>query len=328
MDEQINPYDQAEIDAAKAKKNKKLLIILAFPVAALGLYSIWTNFIDFGSVKVYGETPFDIVIPDQQSVQCKTSPCEFKLKSGSYSASFYRFGYTAPTTQLNVPLWSTLETSINFTRDAFLEETKETPDAFTFKNTEAYSLKLDSKFRNYKLTLQGDDKPLTYFQNRTVDSQIIGTDTSVLIVGRDTTLQKNPIYFVDVKSGIQKLLGEIDYEIIGVKPSPNGRTFLVKTRSKAKDSFGKTSIKLIDKASIRDSNIGEFEMAVWNISNEVIHFEPIQSESTPSSWNIMLGDKKLYEAVNITVKPSEITPDMSGTKIYFKSGEKSYRLNF
>lgn len=320
-------FNQYDVDPfAESRKRRKRILFFSIPILLLAIYAVWANFLSYGWIKVTGQPPFDIIILGENSMNCAVSPCVFKLNTGSYDIDFYKFGYSSDTAKISISLWSTVSLAPVFKRDPYLEETTDKPNQIQTTNRKTYTLKYDAKYHNYKLTAEHDDKAVSYFPNPIVSPQIIGTDNAVLVVERDPSMQKNPVFYIDANSKIQKIIGEIDYEIIGAKASPNGRNFLILARSKDK----KTSTKLIDSSAIYDANVSSFETSSWNISNELIHFEPVASPGTDkiSDWQIFLGAKMLYKVTNLSAAPSEIIPDASGNKIYFKSGEKTYRLNF
>jgi len=318
-------YDQNEIQ----KQKKKKIIFFSVPVLLIVLVVIFYKFLNFGTLVIVGDAPFEVILFEQGSISCNEIPCEKKLKPGETFISYFKMGHTAKSDIVDVPLWRSIEITPTFTREPFLQEVTEIPQNRPVIEKVEYEIKYDKYSKKHKLIAVGKipELPIAYFPNKLKSPKIIGTQDSVIIIEQASTKSgTSDIYYIDIKANKQINLGTTDYEILAVKPSPNGRAYLLKTRKNSKEQ----GLYLANQYSIsKIYTAAKFEEAIWTYSNKIIFVEQAETD-----YDFKLFDpetntnESIYSVKTLTNPPSKITVDNTNEHIYFKSGPTLYLITY
>ena len=113
---------QEVITQEEQKVNFRRFAVIGLIIFLAAFYFVWKNFLNFGTLEIYGDIPYDVLVFDDQNYTCDTQPCELKMDRGEKSLSFFKFGFEAESQSVEVPLWSTVSTRVKFEIKPYMEE--------------------------------------------------------------------------------------------------------------------------------------------------------------------------------------------------------------
>lgn len=305
----------------RTKKN----LFFGIPALLIIAYIIFIKFFDYGTLVVRSEPPYEILIYGKQSIQCLQNPCEIKLDRGDYSIGLYKIGYKVDSKSVKISLLKTSELSPEFKKEPYLEEQKSPPTSTVTQPSpkQNFQIVYDKDHKNWKLTKKDDplSQPIVYFSKRIESSLLMGIDNKAILLDRDPQKEEDSLYYIDADTNSKNLIGQVPYNIIGVKPSFNGRYFLLKTDQNQVFLAGFSSLK----------NIGQykFETIFWTPQNKLILIS--QTEGIFKFELLDPGTDKKEELLNSSkiLSPLEgVAVSKDENAIYFTSNKKYFKLNF
>ena len=321
---EYNPYDPVD-QSKKLKKKIIFVVIISIPVV---LVIIWFTFLNFGHISVTAETPFSIFLGEDGTIECDEAPCVIKLKPETRYIGFFKIGHKSIGETIDIKRWGTEELFPKFTRNPFLTELDQFPQAPAAISHKAYELKPNEKTHNWKLTEKNSDNPLSFFPNTLENPKVIGSNSAALIIERSKDQPSN-VHYIGIKESTQDLVGTLETSVIGYKISPNGRSFYLKTR----DDVRKTQNYLVTSHGItKIESQSKFEESLWTTGNELILIES-PSEDTGNEWIFSLYDPssgQLRELYNefFAERLTSFHTGNQANKLFFKAGEQGWKLEF
>jgi hypothetical protein len=321
---------QQVITQEEQKVNFRRFAVIGLIIFLAAFYFVWQNFLNFGTLEIYGDIPYDVLVFDDQNYTCEIQPCELKMDRGEKSLSFYKFGFEAESQSVEVPLWSTVSTRVNFEIKPYMEKITVITEEPQYPSTKEYELKYDEKTHNYKLAAsnQTNTQPvaLSYFPNKLESPIIFGSDDAVLIIEQDEQKEENQIYFIDVESKSRYEIGTISRftKILAAIPSFNGEYFLLQTQNTEEE----TNYWLVDSARLSEIETDAF---IGNI-HWTLHAELVTMHQEENSWIFEkfsaenLTKRQLLKTNEFVDKPSEFFPSQTARKLYVTAGEQSYEI--
>lgn len=311
------------------KKMLSLGIFLGLIILGSILFVIWNQFFDRGTLLIYGETPFTAQIVDEKSVECTSSPCEIKAKTGQKSLILSKLDREGVFLSPSVTLWATTELFIEFKIKPYIVETDQSPKAPALHQ---YSIIFDRNAQMQKLVNLDDsaENAIVYFQNQLVNPRIIPGEKYLLIFDKD-------IYKVDLQNKSRSKLAAIP-NLKDAKWSPDGKYLI----------FSKTNSLYLwllneNKDIIQLDIFSDLAQAAFSYDSKLI-FLTEQSYSSEadsikvldqiSSENITFGNYDpetnkyfLIESfANIPSVPEKLIPTASGNEIYFQIAEQNFKV--
>jgi len=321
---------QEVITQEEQKVNFRRFAVIGLIIFLAAFYFVWKNFLNFGTLEIYGDIPYDVLVFDDQNYTCDTQPCELKMDRGEKSLSFFKFGFEAESQSVEVPLWSTVSTRVKFEIKPYMEEITVINEEPQNPSTKKYELKYDDKTHNYKLiaTNQVSTQPiaLSYFPNKLESPIILGSDDSVLIIEQDEQKEENQIYFIDVESKSRYEIGTIPKftKILAAIPSFNGEYFLLQTQSPEEE----TNYWLVDSTRLSeiktDASIGNIR---WTLYTELVMMSQDENSWIFEKFSAEnLTKRQLLTTNEFVDKPSVFFPSQTARKLYVTAGDQSYEI--
>lgn len=193
------------------------------------LYFIWGTFLNFGHLNLEGEAPFTVTIYKTQKVNCLTSPCSIKLKSGNQKFIVEKDGYHPLTSEAAIKLWNTENLRLAFDVIPELLRINSVP-LLSPAAEDSYELIVDELTGTQKL-INKEDKlqlPIIYFQNPLKEVRIFGNYGKYLLIAT----KNKELFKVDLRAKSREKIEGIDPSNIEDGTfSPSGRYFLFKDKN-------------------------------------------------------------------------------------------------
>ena len=325
---------QMAAEEEKALTTKRLIVV-GVVVFLAAFYYVWSAFLNFGTLEIRGDVPFDVIVFEGKSYTCDTLPCTEKLPRGEKRIAFYKHGYVAEGVTADVPLWGTTTVTANFKINPYLEEIDGLPSPPTPPTYPSYQLKYDSENHNWKLIEKGDEREfgLSYFAEKIEKPLILATDESVLIAERDSSIDSNPVYFIDLDTQQKDLINTVDYLFFDAKPSLNGRSFLLLTEIQEiqeLEEITKTVLAIANKSGLwQVSAPADYANASWTVRNELALAYPQGTKWVFSVYNLeTMTEKTLITTDQFSgqEQPENFFADPASGNLYFQAGEQGYKI--
>lgn len=193
-------------------------------------YGVWNGFINKGTIAIATSAPFSAQIDTDPVFTCSSSPCEFRVKTGSHSVAVKKDGYSDYTKLVDVSMGNTTELRIELEKivrvqvmsEEFVVPKIENPFVLQIdKNTGLQAVVKKSK------DIKMDDEVIAYF-SRPFESPKIQTNVDQSIVWiTDKGKISSSIYKVDVQKKSRMLVHETKDKIRGIVPSESGKVLAV-----------------------------------------------------------------------------------------------------
>jgi hypothetical protein len=324
----MSPEDDFQIEERKTNFRRFAFIGIVIFLAAF--YFVWQNFLNFGTLEIYGDVPYDVMIFDDQNYQCEIQPCELKMKRGEKSLSFFKPGFEVDSQSVEVTLWHTTSIRVKFEVSPSMEEITVITEDPINPSTKEYKLEYNNQTHNYKLVASDQTSPqpiaLSYFPNKLESPIIFGSDDSVLIIEQDEQKEENQIYFIDVESKSRYEIGTISKftKILAAIPSFNGEYFLLQTQTPEEE----INYWLVDSDKL--SKI-ETEASIGNM-HWTLHAEIVMMHQDENSWVFEkfsaenLSKRQILKTNEFVDNPSKFFPSPTAKKLYVTAGDQSYEI--
>lgn len=312
--------------------------ILGLAVVGSVVFFLWGNIINRGTLKLIGDAPFSVEVYGISKEDCPTSPCLVKTKSGYKDLAIRKEGFRSIVTSATVKLWGTLEIPLSFDIIPQVEEIAAIPD---IPQKTEFDLVMDRGNNMQKLMNKSSisSEALAYFPKPITKFKIIGDKNSVLIL--DLNSINNPAYTVNLETKKREEIRQNDlfdieeglwskdarFLVFTKKGSTNLWIFSSTNKSvsqlKLATGINQTSWaygdNLVFVSNQAYSSVGENEITLSNTSAE-----------TGMTFGIYKAETSKYERIGsfseILSLPDEFISTSNGNTIYFKSGEKNFRI--
>ena len=317
-------------------ENKKSLaftiLILVVIVVSVGVF-LWGAFINRGTIRFIGPTPFSVEIFGLEKFTCEASPCETSQKIGLQDLVLRKEGYRTLVTEVKVRLWRTVDFNVELEVIPHLENSTAFP---TVESESKYELIFDINKNRQKLVLSNDinEIPIVFFPLALKNAQLFASDKYVFI----STVKAS--YKVNVRSKTSQKLLARNLDILDGKWSLDGKYFIY-------SSSGSPNLSVIDteKNSILPLTINStIDQVEWIYNNKLI-FISDQNYREEANYQIKLLNSKsvseftfagydpesgIYKKIEsfseLAFVPEKIIATTNGQTIYFQSGEEKYKL--
>jgi hypothetical protein len=341
MDEDLTSQStfKSPQELEKAEEKKKTLarfLVLGAVIFLAVFYFVWGAFLNFGTLEVYGDPSFDVMIFDGQTYNCDTTPCEIKLPRGEKIVMFYKPGYSAENIPADVPLWSRLQLYPEFILNPYMEEIELIPELRISQINPEYRLQYDEP--NHKWQLVEKEAPtsisLTYFPEKLKSPLIFGSDDSVLIVEQDENKSENPVYFIDTITKTRDQVTKTNSKILKASPSPNGSFYLLLTETPpsatAENDEPSQNLVVAEKNTFTTlTPPASYENTVWTNKNTLALTYKREGKQVFSIYDPQKGTTRELLTASELSEGSEITNFFSsskGNRLYFQAGESYWQL--
>lgn len=313
-------------------------ILLGLAIVSSVVLFFWGNLINRGTIRLIGEPPFDVQIVGFSSQDCTTSPCSIKTKSGYKDLVIDKAGFQSIITSATVKLWRTVDLPLTFQMIPQVTETDLIPDS---DKPEQYELVMDKNTNMQALVkkAKSSNEALSYFPRPITKASIIGGKKSALIV--DQNSRANIAYFVDFASKTRTELSLEELSDIDNGTWSHDGKYLIFNHN------GSDSLWLLNTSTKAASELAltnNLKQISWTYNNDLL-FVTDQAYSTINQSEIKLLKEKsqndltfgIYNPENdryssigdfpeIQKMPEEFIVTSSGETIYFKSGDKNFRI--
>lgn len=305
-------------------KTKKLLFF-GIPALLIIGYVIFIKFFDYGTLIIHSEPPYEVIMYGKQSVKCLQNPCEIKLSRGDYSVGLYKIGYKVEDENVRISLLKKSQLFPEFKIEPYLSEQKSKPTSVLPQPAPRQNFKIiyDKEYKNWKLVKKDDplSKPVVYFSKKIDSSLLMGIDNKAILLDRDAQKEEDTLYYIDADTNSKNVIGQVTYNIIGVKPSFNGRYFLLKT--------DQNQVVLAGFDSLEEVENYRFETMFWTPQNKLIL---ISQKEGSFKFELLDPDKnqktELLNSNKISPPIESIAIGKDENAIYFTSNKKYFKLNF
>lgn len=204
------------------RKSSGVIILLGGIVIISVLFFLW-GFINKGTIKIYGQTPFEVEIYGVEKLTCNKNPCEISQKTGTQNLIISKEGYETFLKTVEVNLWQTSELEIEFNIVPHFSKTEKIPIP---GKEYSYKIVKDDGKQMYKLVKDDDNlnHAIVYFSKKINNPVILGSDKSVLLLDGKTT------YRIDLKNKTREIIENANLQNIEKgKWSPDGNNFVFQT---------------------------------------------------------------------------------------------------
>ena len=353
MQEEFNELDE-EIQSESLEESPHKLAMLEerrkmkIRFVAIGLivflaifYFIWRNFINFGTLEIHGEIPYDITVFEEKLITCSEDPCTVKLKRGEKTIIFYKTGYAAESIEVEVPLWGKTSIAPRFVMNPYMEEIEKLTEEKQSQTYPKYKIKYDAKHNNWKVIKEGDNEEfaIAYFVEKIESPLIFGSDKAILIVEQDPLANQNPVYFIDITTKQRNTIGLTDQKILSATPSINGRYFLLETESEE----GNNSASIADKNLIWQPEIQlNIKNTSWTPENKLALayreednwvftlYDPQEREQrtlmTTDRFTTLTLDDESGETITQSPPIENFFSSTNSNKLYFQVGGNNWQI--
>jgi len=320
-------------------KNKMLFfgIMLGLIIIVAAGYFVWSNFISRGTLRLLGPAPFTVEIVLGETIECSTSPCDIKGKSGNIQLIITKEGYDSVVGTFKIGRWKTTDVELNFELIPYLEEVFVIPNEI---EKYRYEIDFDEAKNLHKLFDAKDPlkRAIVYFQKKIKNPKIFGGESEALVIDKDAS--ENTAYRVDLASKTRDIIDDYDFSNTenGVW-SDNGDYFVF-------EEEGLNNLVLLDKNNETKNLVlmKDLTRFAW-IYNDDLFFVTSQDSSVgegngeifspPSSGGgVTFGGydpavNAYYRVAGFTginSLPDKFIPAQSGQIVYFSVEGKKYRL--
>lgn len=314
-------------------------ILLGLAIISSVVLFFWGNLINRGTIRLVGEVPFDVQIVGFGQQNCPTSPCSIKTKSGYRDLVINKAGFQSIITSATVKLWRTVDLPLAFQMIPQVTETDSIPDP---DKPDQYELVMDKNANMQALVnkAKNSNEALSYFPRPITKASIIGGKSSALII--DQNPRENIAYFVDFKNKTRTALNleelsditngvwSLDGKYLIFSRNGSASLWLLNTSTKAASALALTNnlkqiswtynddlLFVTDQAYSTINQPAEIKLLKEKSQNDLTFgiYHPAKDQYNP------LGD-----FTEIQKMPEEFIVTSSGETIYFKSGDKNFRI--
>jgi len=210
-------------------RNIALYVLVGLIVLGIG-YGVWSGFLNKGTIAITTTAPFSAQIDTDPVFTCSSSPCEFRVKTGSHSVAVKKDGYSDYAKLVDVSMGSKTELNVELEK---IVKAQVMSEKFVMPKIEnPFVLQVDKNAGLQAIVKKSgdpkvDDEIIAYF-SRPFESPKIQTNTNQSIAWiSDKGRASSSIYKVDVQKKSRMLVYETKDTIRGIVPSESGKVLAV-----------------------------------------------------------------------------------------------------
>ena len=308
------------------------LSVLGIIILGFVFWFIWGNYLDKGTVLITAQEPFSVEITQGGFVDCPTSPCEIKIKSGPQSLLIKKEGFKSKLVDLDVMRWETVTANVDLEVVPYVVET----DIYPEVQKKNYELVYNQQNGSFKLVDSNDanKRDIVYFQKEIKSPKIFGSEKAVLIIDESAPIFTAYRINLETKERVKVEDQNLIITIRSGEWSFSGDYFAFT----AADS---NNIWLLNK----ENNISALDLTAdikqtaWTYNDKLIFAtkQKVEAgkisaeESEKYSIGIYYPVEKNYALLmdlsTITEQaPINLISLTSGNEVYFQAGNKNYKL--
>lgn len=295
---------------------------IAAIILAIAGYYVWANYINKGTVRIYGDAPFLVDEFLKESYTCPESPCEVKLKAGDKSLLIAKEGFETSVEDVTVIRGETVDLRVDLGVNPYVVKTDEYPD---IEAKTDYEIVFDPSNSYYKLIDNGNPlrEAIAYFRTEIGSPKIYGSAHSVLVI--DQKAADFTAYIIDTDK--DERIRVTDPRIGNVKNgqwSFTGNYFVFST-SDSKALWLMTAegeVAETDLASdVRQTAWTNLDTLVYMTQEEGNDYYSVGVYSPTTDFY-----SKIEDLTTLTQTPKNVISLANGAAVYFQVGKDNYKI--